>query len=81
VEGHPRGLQRRGAVAVHGRAGQEVVPEQRGDGAADVVALLAGGLGAAHDQVTDVVRVELGHLVQGGPHDGGGEVVWPELRQ
>src|SRR6266496_3275395 len=43
VERHPGGLQRRGAVPVHGGSGEMVVAEQHGDHARHVEALLAAG--------------------------------------
>src|SRR5436305_1194972 len=64
VEGHPGGLQRRGAVPVHGSARNMVMAEQYGDHARHVEALLAAGQPAAEDQVADVGRVELRHLGQ-----------------
>ena len=81
VERHPGGLQRRRAVPGQRRAGQVVVAEQGGDHAGHVEALLAAGQAAAQVEVVDVARVELRHLVQGGPDDRGGEVVGAQLAQ
>jgi hypothetical protein len=75
VQRHPGGLQARGAVALHRRPRDVVEAEGDGDHARQAVALLAGGLGAAHHQVVHGVRVERGHLVQGRADHGGGEVV------
>src|SRR5664280_2799781 len=79
VRRHPGRLQRRGAVARDRRTGDEVIAEQYGDHPAHVVTLLPAGQTAAEHQVVDVVRVELGHLVQCGLHDRGGEVVGAQL--
>ena len=49
---------------VSGDAWQVVEAEQYGDHPGHVVALLAAGQAAAEHQVVDVLRVELGHLVQ-----------------
>ena len=81
VERHPGGLQRRRAVAVDRGAWQEVVAQLDGDGAADVVARLARGLAAAHDEVVDVARVKGGHLVQRRPHHLRGKVIGPHVDQ
>jgi hypothetical protein len=77
VECHPRGLQRRRAVAVDRGAGQEVVAEFDGHRASDVVARLTSGLCATHHQVVDVLGGQRRHLVQYGAHDLGGQVVRP----
>jgi hypothetical protein len=58
-----------------------VVAEQRRHHPAHVEALLAARQAAAEVQVVDVLRVELGHLVQRRSHDGGGEVVGTEVAQ
>src|SRR6478736_3421103 len=81
VESHPRGLQRRRAVSVHRRAGQEVVAKLDGHRAADVEAGLTAGLPAAHDQVVDLAGVERRHLVQRRAHHLDGEVVGPHIDQ
>ena len=49
------------------------------DHAAEVVAGLAAGLAAAHDEVLDQVAVERGHLVEHGVDDGGAQVVGAEV--
>jgi hypothetical protein len=59
VQRHPRGLQRRRAVAGERGAGQEVVAEQRRDDAGHVEAGLPARQAAAQHQVVDLARVEL----------------------
>ena len=57
VRGHADGLERRRAVAVDGDARRIEPGEQRGD-AGEVEARLAGGLGAAPDDVLDLGGIE-----------------------
>ena len=82
VEGHPRGLQRGGAEAVDGRRGHVVVDarEQPGD-APDVVALLALAEAAAHHDVDDRARVELGVALDQLAQRDRGEVVRADALQ
>ena len=75
VEGHPGGLQRRGAVAGQRGAGEVVVSHEHRDHAGHVEALLTAGQAAAEVEVVDVARVKLGHLVERGRDDGGREVI------
>src|SRR5262249_17219172 len=81
VKRHPRRLQRRRAVPVDRRAGQEVVAELDRDGTGDVEAGLTARLPAAHHQVVDVVRVELWHLVERCPDDLRGQIVRTDADQ
>jgi hypothetical protein len=72
---HADGHERRGAVAVDGRAGHVVEAGEHRGGAGDVVAGLAAGLAATPQDILDLGPVELGHLVEHGLDDAGGQVV------
>jgi hypothetical protein len=65
MEGHARGLQRGGAEAIDGGAGDvEVDTRQQRRVAADVVARLALGEATAHHHVHDRAGIELRVAVQ-----------------
>ena len=81
VEGHPRRLHRRGAVAGDRRGRHVVHVVEDVDDPGHVEAALAAGQAAAEVDVVDRVPVESGHLVEGGAHDGGGEVVGTQVLQ
>jgi hypothetical protein len=81
VGGHADRLERGGAVAVDGHAGDVVEAGEEGGHPGQVEAGLARGLAAAEDEVVDRRRVEGGHLVEGGRDDVGGEVVGAALDQ
>ena len=81
VHGHPRGLQGRRAVPGERGAGKVVVTEQHRDHPGHVEPGLATGQAAAQHQVVHVRRVQLRHLVQRRAHDGGGQVVRPQVLQ
>ncbi len=81
VGGHADGLQGGGAVAVDGDAGDVGEPGQDGGHPADVVAGLATGLPGAHEDVFDLLGIELRHLGQDFFDDEPGQIVGPTVDQ
>ena len=79
MSGHADRLQRGGAVAVDRDTRDMAHAGEFGHDAGDVVALHAGGLGGAEDDVLDEAAIEGRDLVERGADDGGGEIVGTDL--
>ncbi len=79
VEGHPRGLDARGAEAIHRGGGDVVETELDGDPTRHVAAVLVAGLRTADVDVVQGVRIEAVEPVQNGPDHPGRQVVGPHV--
>jgi hypothetical protein len=80
VRGDRDGVEARGAEAAHGRA-RDLVRQAAHDGdvAADVEALRPLGEAGSHDDVVDLLAIELRHLLEQGLDAVSGHVVRPGL--